>query len=119
MLSKKDFYARAINLVNEHGSVIIYYIDSYGYKRRRKIKKNGDCFLSLYNRIDEDWYEFVLSCFILDIRPMNRTLLSTIDRLIDHDKFKFKPYAIEYGKGKSKTYTEITFRTRMFKSRWL
>lgn len=99
------FYKKAINLVRRHGEVTIYFKDSEGYMRRRKIRVNRKCFVSHLGAFSECWGKYVMSCFILNqyIEDLERVF----QLMWSHDNQNhISPLMMEWGKGRNKKRIE-------------
>lgn len=110
-MTKKAFYEKAKALANEFGEVVIYFKqpstllgNEIEYMRRRKIRANGNCFVSYLDK-NNKWTKYHTCCFITEVR--RRTIDDSIARLCRHDKSTIRPLMLEYGKSKSKRRIEL------------
>lgn len=71
------------DLILKRGEITILFENQYGYQRRRKIRSNGDCFVSYFNHYSKRWLRYSKSCFILEVRKPN--LNTTLKLMYMHD----------------------------------
>lgn len=98
-MTKAEKFKKILNMVRHHGEVIVYFRDKYDLQRRRKIRINGDCFVSYLALGSGDWTNFAMSCFLME-SDKRKSLTNTINLLKRHDGSYLAPWAIEVDKRK-------------------
>lgn len=107
-LTKKEFKAKLVKLINRHKVVTVIFEEKYeGYNmfnvpyshtdyRKRRLKKDGTCQVAYKGHAYTRFSGYSDSCFVAD-RPVN--VSGTVERMIRHDGREIVPVEIRY-KGK-------------------
>ena len=83
-MDKRERTKRIIQLVEEHGEVVVFYADKWDRERKRKIRRNGDCFVSYLAMGYGAWTKFAMSCFLLE-SDKRKCLRTTMTLMNKHD----------------------------------
>lgn len=107
----KTFKRDLEKIVKEHGEAVIVFKDDSGL-RRRKIKDNGNCFVSYKGTHYNKWSRFCESCFMdycssyyhnyHNKRFKKKSPKNTIEAMVLHDDVDIEPLEITFGKGNKK-----------------
>ena len=89
--TKKQKFEKIKSMTKYHGEVVVIFKDGFDRLRRRKVSKQGHCYVS-YQDSEGKWTEYSTSCFILDIR--GRRLTDTVKRMEAHDRGHVYPVEV-------------------------
>ena len=103
-MTKAEKYKKIKSLVKFHGEITVYFrFKHQGLFRRRRIRDNGNCFMSegCYNPEitdyrDSEWGRYGLSCFVADDGGP-KSLSRTIKLMEAHDCRYLNPIVIKIG----------------------
>lgn len=105
VLTKTQKYEKIRRLVRKHGQLIVLFEDVRGWPfgdgpvkfvRRRKIKSNGDCWVSYLRYEKKLWTAYEYCCFIVDLPRTN--LHITMQHMKSHDHGDQTPFAYKIGR---------------------
>jgi hypothetical protein len=103
-MTKAEKYKKIRSLVKSHGEVVVYFKFKHpGGFRRRRIRDNGNCFMSegcydpnIMSYKDAEWCKYMMSCFVSeDGGP--KSLSRTIKLMEAHDRGLVDPIVIKIG----------------------
>ncbi len=89
--TKKEKFNKILNMARRHGEVVAVFKDlsCRNYLRKRKITKDGKCFVSYLSCMTNRWSRYQTSCFVCEVR--NKTLTETIKLMSTHDRGMLMP----------------------------
>lgn len=104
-MTKAEKYKKIKSLAKYHGEIVVYFKFKRNPSlfRRRKIRDNGNCFISegCYNPDitsyqESEWCRYIMSCFVSeDGGP--KSLSRTIKLMEDHDRGYIDPIVVKIG----------------------
>jgi hypothetical protein len=88
--TKKQKFKKILNMTRRHGEIVVVFEDQQhpAYLRKRKITKDGKCFVSYLNS-EGKWTRYATSCFVCDVRV--KSLTETIKLMSKHDYGTYQP----------------------------
>lgn len=105
-VTKKEKYRKIANMIRRHGQIVVIFQEINSYpsvlsdereklKRRRKLDKRGNSYVSYLGFSTRRWSRYVTSCFMCDLRDKNIEVMMKEMEL--HDRGELVPIEIRIG----------------------